>query len=168
MRSIDKTAASWPNHGRDTQPSPSVSSVGGQARSSSLGETPRVSGSRKRNASTEAGRIYVEAVLDRYLWLPGTPRRASRHDRRLARALYERGIALATVQAALLLGVARRSFRADDAPALPPIRTLHYFLPLVEEVLQSPLATGYDEYLESKLRPLAEAKMEQLWGLHSG
>jgi hypothetical protein len=162
MRLISRMAASDPDHGRDTRPSPSASSVGDRAFLSSSDETPTGSICLKRSASTEAGRIYVEAVLDRYLWLPGTPRRASRHDRRLARALYERGIALPTVQAALLLGAARRSFRAVDAPLLPPVRTLHYFLPLVEEVLQSPLSAGYDEYLESKLRPLAEAKMEQL------
>jgi hypothetical protein len=122
----------------------------------------------KRSASTEAGRIYVEAVLDRYLWLPATPTRISRHDRRLARTLYERGIPLATVQAALLLGAARRAFRAENAAPLPPIRTLHYFLPLVEEVLQAPPAAGYCEYLESKLRPRAEIKVEKVWRLESG
>jgi hypothetical protein len=133
----------------------------------SLGRTATVS-SRLRSASTVAGRIYVEAVLDRYLWLPGTPTRTSRHDRRLARALYERGIPLATVQTALLLGAVRRTFRAKDAPELPPIRTLHYFWPLVEEVLQAPPVAGYCEYLENKLRPWADTKAESTWHLESG
>ena len=121
-----------------------------------------------RSASTDAGRVYVEAVLDRYLWLPGTPTRASRHDRRLVRTLYESGIPLAIVQAALLLGAVRRTFRSLDAPSLPPVRTLHYFLPLIKEALGDPPAAGYCEYLESKLRPWADTKAENAWHLESG
>ena len=113
-----------------------------------------------RSSATDAGRIYVEAILDRYLWLPGTPTRTSRNDRRLARTLYERGVPLAIVQAALLLGAVRRTFRSEGAPCLPPIRTLHFFLPIVEELLEQPVDTGYSEYLENKLLPLADAKAD--------
>jgi hypothetical protein len=122
----------------------------------------------RRSASTDAGRIYVEAVLDHYLWLPGTPRRASRHDRRLARTLYERGVALAAIRTALVLGAARRALRSKDAPALPPIRTLHYFLPLLEEILELPPDDGYVEYLEAKLAPLADVKAEGSRHIQSG
>ena len=115
-----------------------------------------------RSVATDAGRLYSEAVLDRYLWLPGTPTRTSRSDRRLARTLYERGIPLRVALAALLLGAARRSFRAHDAPPLPPIRTLHFFLAIVEEMLEQPPAADYIEYLETKLLPLADAKASQL------
>lgn len=125
-------------------------------------------GGLKRSGGSDPGRIYVQAVLDRYLWLPGTPTRSSRQDRRLARALYERGIPLATVQAALLLGASRRTLRTKEAPPLAPIRTLHYFLPLVEEILQNPPAAGYCEYLESKLRQEADIKVEKVWHLKSG
>jgi hypothetical protein len=114
-----------------------------------------------RSAATDAGRIYVEAALDRYLWLPGTPARSSRHDRLLARTLYERGVPLAVIHTALLLGAARRAFRSQEAPRLPPIRTLHYFLPLIDEVLEDPPAPGYAQYLEGKVRPLADAKLER-------
>lgn len=107
---------------------------------------------------SDAGRIYVEAIIERYLWLPGTPSRTSRSDRRLAGSLYERGIPLAIVQMALLLGASRRVFRSENAPPLPPIRTLHYFLPVVDELLEQPVAPGYAEYLESKLLPLADVK----------
>lgn len=115
-----------------------------------------------RSVATDAGRLYSEAVLDRYLWLPGTPTRTSRNDRRLARTLYERGIPLRVVLAALLLGAARRSFRAYDAPPLPPVRTLHFFLAIVEEMLEQPPTADYLEYLERKLLPLADAKASQL------
>jgi len=168
MRSVSRTAASCFHHGSDPKARPSASSVGGQASSTSLEKTATVSGGLERSGSTDAGHIYVETVLDRYLWLPGTPPRTSRQDRRLARALYERGIPLATVQAALLLGASRRTLRAKEAPPLAPIRTLHYFLPLVEEVRQNLPAAGYCEYLESRLRPWADIKVERVWRLESG
>jgi hypothetical protein len=114
-----------------------------------------------RGAATDASRIYVETVLDRYLWLPGTPKQACRLDRVLARKLYERGVSIDIIQAALVLGAARRAFRPRDAPPLPPIRTLHYFLPLIDEVLHDSLAPGYVTYLESKLQPLADVKLAQ-------
>lgn len=132
--------------------------------SSAAGRASSSSGSSGlRNAATDAGRVYIETVLDRYLWLPGTPTRASRQDRRLARGLYERGIPLAVVQAALLLGAARRTFRPPDSLPLPPIRTLHYFLRVIEEIQESPPVPDYLDYLESKLRPWADAKAEDVW-----
>jgi hypothetical protein len=113
-----------------------------------------------RSATTQAGQVYLEAVLDLYCWLPITPMRASRLDRRLAKRLYEQGIPLAAVKGALLLGAARRTFRNQDSLPLP--RTLHYFLPLVEEVLQDPPGSDYLEYLKAKLQLFAEAKAIRL------
>jgi hypothetical protein len=109
----------------------------------------------------EAERLYLEAVLERYLWLPVTPMRLGRQDRRCARALYARRIPLEVVEAALLLAAARRAFRSKDAEPLSPIRALHYFLPVINEVLAQPPVPGYVEYLIGKLRPLAEAKAQQ-------
>lgn len=132
----------------------------GLSASSASGPASTLDGRRcgTRNAATAVGRIYVEAVLDLYLWLPGTPARASRHDRRLAKTLYERGVPQAVIHAALLLGAARRAFRSEHAPRLPPIRTLHFFLPLIDEVIEIPPDPGYAEHLEAKLQPLADAK----------
>jgi hypothetical protein len=100
--------------------------------------------------------IYIEAVLATYGSLPGTPSRPSRQDRRLARDLCRRGVPLRTVRAALLLAAARRTFRSG--PPLPPVRTLHYFLPAIEEVLEQPPEPAYVEYLAAKLRPFARQK----------
>jgi len=103
-------------------------------------------------------RLYVETVIRDYLWLPGTPRRASRQDRRLAASLYEQAVPLPVVHAALLLAAARRTLRRSHLMPLPPIRTLHYFLPVIEEVLHCPPDPGYAEYLAGKLEPFAREK----------
>lgn len=104
-------------------------------------------------------RNYVDSVVRLYVSLPETPRRASRQDRRLARSLFDQDITLATVRAALLMATARRAFRAADAPPLPPIRTLHYFLPALDEVLHFPPEPDYVDYLDAKLRPLVQQKL---------
>ena len=103
-------------------------------------------------------RLYVEAVIRDYLWLPVTPRRASRLDRRLAASLYEQAVPLPVVHAALMLAAARRTLRSSHLMPLPPIRTLHYFLPVIEEVLHSAPDPGYVEYLAAKLKPFANQK----------
>lgn len=108
----------------------------------------------------EAERRYVQAVLERYLWLPVTPMQSGRQDRRCARALYARRIPLGVVEAALLLAAVRRTFRPESATALSPIRGLHYFLPVIDEILAQPPAPGYVEYLVGKLRPLTEGREE--------
>jgi hypothetical protein len=101
-------------------------------------------------------RVYVEAVLSTYGSLPGTPARPSRQDRRLARDLCRRAVPLRSVRAALLLATARRTLRSG--PPLPPVRTLHYFLPVIDEVLGEPPDPAYVEYLASKLKPFASQK----------
>lgn len=109
-------------------------------------------------------RQYVEAVLGRYLWLPDTPNRTSRHDRRLARTLYERGVPLIVVEAALLLGAARRALREPYLAPLPKVRSAYYFLPVIKEVLEEPRDPDRD-YLLCLLRrlcPLAELKAARL------
>jgi hypothetical protein len=101
-------------------------------------------------------RIYLDAVLDTYSSLPGTPAQPSRQDRRLALDLCRRGVPLRAVRTALLLAAARRSIRSG--PPLAPVRTLHYFLPVIEEVLVLPPDPGYVQYLVGKLQPLLVQK----------
>jgi len=113
------------------------------------------------NESAEKRR-YVHDVLDLYVSLPGTPPRFSRQDRRLAATLCDRSAPADIVRAAMLLAVARRVLRSADAPALPPIRTLFYFLPVIDELTQVAPDASYIEYLEAKLRPLVEEKRRSL------
>jgi hypothetical protein len=94
---------------------------------------------------------YLQAVLETYVLLPQTPARPRPLDRRLALQLHQRGVPLQVVQSALWLAAARRAMRPPDAPPLAPIRSLYYFLPVIEEVLENPLPTDYICYLQSKL-----------------
>ena len=94
---------------------------------------------------------YVRGVLILYCGLPHTAaRRPSPLDRRLAEQLFDQGISLATVEAALLLAIARRNARHPDLPPLPPVRSLAYFLPVVEELRFDLPDLGYLAYLRTR------------------
>ena len=66
-----------------------------------------------------------------YVGLPETPNRPRPLDRKLAQELFERGIEVSIVEAALLLASVRRLARDSSAPKLSPVRSLHYFLPVI-------------------------------------
>lgn len=93
---------------------------------------------------------YANRVLRHYRRLPGTCGRILRTDRRLAFALHHRGVRLGVVEDAFVLAVARRRFRSD-AESLEPIRSFHYLVPLIEELLDKPPEPGYLQYLRHKL-----------------
>jgi hypothetical protein len=99
---------------------------------------------------------YLQALRSLYLQLPNTHRRFSRSDRQLASVLYQRGFSFDLVRSALLLATARRLAHDPDHP-LPPVRSLHYFVPVIEEIQKQPLPTGYVQYLERKIRSLSSA-----------
>jgi hypothetical protein len=95
--------------------------------------------------------IYIQKILDLYLNLPETPAHSSQDDIRSAHDLCRRKTPLEIVEAALLLGSVRRLYRDPALPRLRPIRSLRYFLPVIEEVTLSPLTGGYLLYLRYKL-----------------
>jgi hypothetical protein len=98
---------------------------------------------------------YVAAVLVLYADMPDTPLRPSPQDQRLATKLYQQAVPLALVESALLLGSLRRLSRPSTSPPLPPIRSLAYFQPVIDELLQHPLPVGYLDYLRLKFRKVA-------------
>jgi hypothetical protein len=104
----------------------------------------------------ENAALYVSSVLTLYLDLPDTPSRATIQDQRQARLWFERGVTLSLVETALLLAELRRTGRPRDLPPLPRIRSLAYFQPLVEELLEAPAPEGYLLYLRFKLRSIAD------------
>ena len=95
---------------------------------------------------------YLRRLLALYCGLPHTAaRRPFPADRRTAEQLFDRGISLQTIEAAFLLACARRMYRDSQAPPLTSIRSLAYFLPVIDEVLLQPPDPGYVSYLRSKV-----------------
>lgn len=91
---------------------------------------------------------YIRKVLDAYRRTPGTTGAVRRNDRLLAAALYDRGVSTTAVENALVLVASRRIFRPPDAVPLQPIRSLHYLLPVIDEVLQLRISQDYFRYLQ--------------------
>jgi hypothetical protein len=94
---------------------------------------------------------YVSKVLNAYCHTPGTSGFIRREDRFLAEDLYQRGVPLNTVEDALVLAAARRTLRRSDVPQLSTIRSLHYFVPVIDEVLELSAGSDYYQYLRGKI-----------------
>ena len=101
---------------------------------------------------------YLSAVLQLYLELPETPSKASSNDKKTATELYIRGIKLTTVESALLLASLRRLNRPHNMPPLSPIRSLAYFFPVIQEILDNPIPVEYLSYLRRKVALLSGKK----------
>jgi hypothetical protein len=95
---------------------------------------------------------YIRTILNMYAQTPGVAVSAHGSDRTLAGCFFDRQIPIAVVESALLLGSARRMYSGSGVGVLHPIRSLHYFAPIVDEVLQQPLPPNYVRYLRLKLR----------------
>jgi hypothetical protein len=100
-------------------------------------------------------RLYVQRVLELYRLAPGTTGHLRRSDRQLAGTFHDRGVSLEVVHTALLLAVARRTFRSASAAPLAPIASLHYFWPVIDEVIAEPPEPGYLGYIRYKLATIA-------------
>jgi hypothetical protein len=100
---------------------------------------------------------YVQKVLEVYRQTPGTTGQVRRPDRLLAAQLHQRGVPLIAVENALMLAAARRILRPNTAPPLAPVRSLAYFLPVIEEVLQLKPSPDYFQYIRRKLQHLLSA-----------
>jgi hypothetical protein len=103
-------------------------------------------------------REYVRRVLEAYRATPGTAGVARRADRIFADRLHDRGVPLATVENALTLAAARRSARPADAAPLGTIRSLAYFAPVIEEVVQLNVGPEYFRHLRNKLQQANPAR----------
>jgi hypothetical protein len=94
---------------------------------------------------------YIRQVLEAYRKTPGTMGTVRQPDRRLAAQLYERGVAWSVIENALVLAAARRLVRPAHTPPLSTVRSLAYFLPVIEEVLGLHVSPDYFQYLRQKL-----------------
>ena len=94
---------------------------------------------------------YIRQVLEAYRKTPGTMGTARRADRMLAAQLYQRGVSVSVIENAFVLAATRRLMRSADASPLGTIRSLAYFLPVIEEVLGMRVSPDYFRYLRQKL-----------------
>ena len=94
---------------------------------------------------------YVRQVLDAYRRTPGTMGAVRRSDRVVAGQLHQRGVCVNVIENAFVLAATRRLVRPADAPPLGTIRSLAYFLPVIEEVLGMRVSPDYFQYLRHKL-----------------
>jgi hypothetical protein len=101
---------------------------------------------------------YVQKVLAAYLSTPGTTGAIRRSDRALAAQLYERGVPLMVIENALVLAAARRLIRPAQSPPLNTIRSLTYFVPVIEEVSNLRVSPDYFRYLRQKIARHAPAR----------
>jgi hypothetical protein len=101
---------------------------------------------------------YIRQVLEAYRKTPGTMGTARRADRMLAAQLYQRGLSVRVIENALVLAAARRLIRPTDRPPLGTIRSLAYFLPVIEEVLKLRVSPDYFQYLRHKLERIVPAR----------
>jgi hypothetical protein len=95
---------------------------------------------------------YVRLVLDGYRSTPGVAGVVRRADRLLAAQLHERGVPFETVENAFVLAASRRMVRPEGAAPLGTIRSLAYFLPVIDEVMESKVGSQYFDYLRHRLR----------------
>jgi len=101
---------------------------------------------------------FIRQVLEAYRKTPGTMGTVRRADRMLATQLYHRGVSVTVVENAFVLAATRRLVRPAGAPPLGAIRSLAYFLPVIEEVLESRVSPDYFRYLRHKLANPAPAR----------
>ena len=99
-------------------------------------------------------REYVRQLLEAYRATPGTCGVIRRPDRLLAAQLHERGVPLTVVDNALLLAAVRRMIRPDGAAPLPTVRSLAYFLPVIDEILATDVDPSYYQHVRNKLQHL--------------
>jgi hypothetical protein len=101
---------------------------------------------------------YVRQVLDAYRKTPGTAGTIRRPDRLLAAQLHQRAVPLTAIENALLLATARRLVRPTGSPPLGTIRSLAYFVPVIEEVLSLRVSPDYFQYLRHKIARFAQTR----------
>lgn len=86
---------------------------------------------------------YVQAVLDLYRTVPGVLGRVRRADHDLAARLFHNGVPFYAIRNAFIVAATRRIRNNAFSTPLPPVRSLHYFLPVLREIIERP--PGYRE-----------------------
>jgi hypothetical protein len=100
---------------------------------------------------------FVQEVRSRLLKYPIVRSSFGAADEKLARELFCKGVSLAQLERALLLGLSRKYVSSLNSLGSSPIYSLSYFLPLLDEVAQTETPERYWEYLRRRLDDLNAA-----------
>jgi len=101
---------------------------------------------------------YIRQVLEAYRKTPGTTGTVRHPDRVLAAQLFQRDVSVSVIENAFVLAATRRLMRPADAQPLATIRSLAYFLPVIEEVRELRVSPDYFQYLRHKLQRIAPTR----------
>lgn len=99
---------------------------------------------------------YVESVRESFLALGCGSGKFGAADTEIAREMQRRGIPLAVIENAMLLGACRKYGSWLDGQALELIHSLRYFEQLIAEIQKEPLPPGYPGYLRRKIKQLTQ------------
>ena len=99
---------------------------------------------------------YVNAVRECFLSLGCVSGKFGTADVEIVRQMHRRGIPLALIENAMLLGACRKYGSWLQGQALEPILSIRYFEALIAEIGRDPLPPGYSGYLRKKTRQLRE------------
>src|ERR1039457_5837009 len=91
---------------------------------------------------------YIRQVLEAYRKTPVTMGTVRRADRMLAMQLYQRGVSARVIENVFGRAAGPRLMRPADAPPLGTIRSLAYFLPVIEEVLDMRVSPEYFQHVQ--------------------
>jgi hypothetical protein len=108
----------------------------------------------RTSVSTEADG-YVPSICKYFVSLGCGTGRFGSSDVRAAEKFRERGIPLAVVEDAMLVGACRKFVSWLNGKQNEPIGSLYYFAPLIEEIRQKPISDSYRGHLRSQLTQLS-------------
>jgi hypothetical protein len=112
--------------------------------------------------SSNQQQAFVEEVKKLFLEVVPEVTSLTAADHRLACRWFSQRIPLPLLEKAFLLGSARKQVTRINRKGDPPIRSLHYFPPLLEEVRQLEVGENYWNHLRRQLQRLAQSPPARL------
>lgn len=97
---------------------------------------------------------YMNTVHEWFLSLGCVSGKFGAADVEIVIQMHRRGISLALIENAMLLGACRKYGSWLQGKALKPIQSIRYFEALIAEIQKEPLPLGYSGYLRKKIRQL--------------
>ena len=102
------------------------------------------------------GSAYVDAIRKTFLEIGCGSGRFSASDEKTGAALEKRGVPLALVQDAILVGTCRKYISWLNNGSSEPIASLRYFEGVIAEIQEQPLPAGYTDHLRGTVERLAK------------